>query len=69
MQRTRLEMLRQSRVVVVVDIVVAQRVRVGVETKLSQLVQRTRPETFRQSRVVVIVNVVVVRRDLFGVET
>ena len=30
MQRTRLETLRQSRVVVVVDVVVVQRVRVGV---------------------------------------
>ena len=47
-------------VVVVVDVVVIRRVRVGVETWLSQLVQRTRLETFRQSRVVVIVDVVVV---------
>ena len=47
-------------VVVVVDVVVTRRVRVGVETWLSQLVQRTRLETFRQSRVVVTVDVVVV---------
>ena len=60
MQRTRLKTFRQSRVVVVVDVVVIRRVRVGVETWLSQIVQRTRPETFHQSRVVVIVDVVVV---------
>ena len=61
-QRTRLETFRQSRVVVVVDVVVVRRDRVGVATWLSQLVQRTRLETFRQSRVVVIVDVVVVQR-------
>ena len=60
MKRTRLETFRQSRVVVVVDIVVIRRVRVGAETWLSQLVQRTRLETFRHSRVVVTVDVVVV---------
>ena len=37
-----------------------RRVRVGVETQLSQLVQGTRLEAFRQSRVVVVVVVVVV---------
>ena len=62
MQRTRLETFRQSRVVVVVDVVVVRRDRVGVATWLSQLVQRTRLETFRQSRVVAIVDVVVVQR-------
>ena len=46
--------------VVVVDVVVIRRVRVGVETWLSQLMQRTRLETFRQSRVIVIVDAVVV---------
>ena len=59
---TRLETLHQSRVVVVVDVVVVQRVRVGVEIWFSQLVKRTRLEIFRQSRVVVIVDIVVVRR-------
>ena len=62
MQRTRLETFRQSRVVVVVDVVVVRRDRVDVATWLSQLAQRTRLEIFRQSRVVVIVDVVVVRR-------
>ena len=60
MQRTRPETFRQSRVVVVVDVVVVRRVRVGVETWLSELVQRARLETFRQSHVVVIVDVDVV---------
>ena len=67
-QRAWLGTFRQSRVVVVVDVVV-RRDRVGVEIKLLQLVQRTRLETFRQSRVVVVVDVVVVRRDRVGVET
>ena len=62
MQRTRLKTFRQSHVVIVVDIVAVQRVRVGVKSWLLQLVHRTRLETFRQSRVVVIVDVVVVRR-------
>ena len=69
MQRTWLETLRQSRVVVVVDVVVVQRVRVGVETQLSQFVQRTRLETFRQSRVVVVVDFIVIRRVRDGVDT
>ena len=60
MERTWLETFRKSRVVVVVDVVVIRRVRVGVETSLSQLVQRTRLEAFRRSRVVVIIDVVVV---------
>ena len=42
------------------DAVVVRRVRVGVETWLSQLAQCTRLETFRQGRVVVAVDVVVV---------
>ena len=69
MERTRLETFRQSPVVVVVDVVIVQCVRVGVETKLSQLVQRTRLETFSQSRVVVVDDVVVVRRACVGVAT
>ena len=59
MLRTRLEAFRQS-VVVAVDAVVVRRVRVGVGTYLSQLVQRTRLETFHQSRVVVVVDVGIV---------
>ena len=62
MQRTRLKTFRQSRVVVVVDVVAVRRVRVGVESWLSQFVHCTRLETFRQSREVFIVDVVVVRR-------
>ena len=58
MERTRLEKFRQSRVVVIVDVVLVRRVRVCV--KLLQLVQRTQLEKFRQSRVVAIVDVVVV---------
>ena len=60
MQPTRLETFHQSHVVVVVDVVVVRRDRVGVETWLSQLVQRTRLGTFRQSQVVVVVDVAVV---------
>ena len=60
MQRTRLKTFRQSRVVAVVDVVAVRRVRVGVDSWLSQLVQRTQLEIFRQSRVVVIVDVNVV---------
>ena len=45
------------------------RVRVGVETQLSQLEQRARLETFRQSRVVVVVDVIVVWRVRVGVDT
>ena len=45
-----------------------RRVRVGVATKLSQLVQFTCLETFRKSRVVV-VDVIVVWRVRVGVKT
>ena len=69
MQPTRLKTFRQSHVVVVVHVVVIRRVRVGIDTWLSQLVQRTRLETFRQGRVVVVVDIVVIRHVHVGVET
>ena len=51
--------------VVVVDVVVVRRVRVGVETWLLQLMRRTQLDTFRQSREVLVVDAVVVRRVVF----
>ena len=66
MQRTRLKTFCQSRVVVVVDVVIVRCVRVGVESWFSQLVHRTRLETFRQSREIFIVDDVVWRVRVCG---